>query len=128
MKVLRYIIPVVLAVLAFMGSSDKMGSIPQESPSGEATTATQTLSCSGSTFTLESDLYLPSQVSYAGVSRTHNSTQRVNFDPKKYLEYIKAGKIMNIGVVNGVYKELSIISSSFTEPVHRLISLGKLVI
>lgn len=74
------------------------------------------------------EIYLPRRVSSTYVIRVQNISKMSNIAHRHNFEFIKSGKVFNLGICNLIYKKFQIIHSTFTNPIHRLISIGKLII
>ena len=76
----------------------------------------------------DSALLFLRQVSTVNYSTTQNSSQRANNGHRQSYTFVKAGKILNIGVINSIHNNSQTFYSYLTKPIHRLISFGKLII
>ena len=75
------------------------------------------------------DLNLPRQVS--GISNTHrvpNLLKRTNSWHKNNFEFVKSGKVVNVGISNFIQKESLSYLHRFAKSASWLIALGKLII
>lgn len=120
-SLLRYIIPVVLAVITLIcGVGDADTYVSDNHPS--ETFATEIATCYIDV-TPDANMYLSHQVPSSQVLRL-----KKNNSNKYFLGLVKACKIPSTGIGNFVQRKSLIIHSSFIKPAHKLICLGKLVI
>ena len=84
--------------------------------------------CSHGISAADSELCLPRQVSFAGPLRVQSGARRTGGVQRTGLEFAKAGKIINSGIRYYIQKKALINHSSLTEPMHVLLSQGKLII
>ena len=75
----------------------------------------------------DSALHSSRQVSPVNASSLQNTSQRANSGYRQNT-FIKAGKILNTGVINSIHNNSQTLYSNLTKPIHRLISFGKLII
>ena len=76
----------------------------------------------------DSALHNSRQISSVSVPNLKTASQRVNNTHKYSLTFVKAGKILNIGIINSLYNNSLTHYSSLTKPTRRLISFGRLII
>lgn len=126
MMIVKYIISVILVAITCTSDLGKFDSAILESPLDTFCyeTNAEYIETSISFF----DLYLSRQTSGANILRLHTATKRTNCVYKNNSEFIKAGKIVNVGVGNFIQKKSLNIRFLFIKSVHRLIGLGRLII
>jgi hypothetical protein len=124
-KFIKYLIAIIFAV-AFIDGSIKSDSIDTENSIEDLTTEFVTAHTDFSIF--DSALHSSRQVSPISTSHLQNSSQRANNGHKQNYTFIKAGKILNIGIINSIQNNSQTLYSYLTKPIHRLISFGKLII
>lgn len=76
----------------------------------------------------DSALHNSRQVSPTNIIYSNTPLQRVNNTHKHNFTFIKAGKILNTGIINSFQNNSLIFYSSRIKSVRRLISFGKLII
>lgn len=125
-KLLKYLIIFIFAG-AFINGIDKADSVIILNNSiQEMNTEIEAYYSDHSTSDFE--IYLPRRVSSTNVFRVQNTPKRSNTTHRHNFEFIKFGKVFSLGISNFIQKKPQIIHFSFTNPIHRLISFGKLVI
>lgn len=62
------------------------------------------------------------------LQRVPSNTRRDNTENKHNVTYLKAGKVIHSGISYYIYNNLKLRNSVLSEPSHRLICLGKLII
>lgn len=77
---------------------------------------------------LSTDFYLPRQVSGANALNIPTPLKRTSSEHKNNSEFVKAGKIINLGIGNFLENNPLNILSAFTKANHRLICFGRLII
>lgn len=124
---LKYIILIILATVALIGSANEFDSSIVES-------RTVTLSSEIDVHYQDSsksyfDLYFPSQIlGVNNVLRTPNTIKRTRNGYKNNFEFVKVGKVINTKIDNLVQEFSFNHYHRFVKSVSWLISLGKLVI
>ena len=124
-KFIKYLIVIIFAI-AFFGGTNKSDSTIVENSIENLTTEFVTAHIDFSIF--DSALHSSRQVSPVNTSTLQNTSQRANNGHRQNYTFIKAGKILNTGVINSIYNNSQTLYSYFTKPIHRLISFGKLII
>ena len=123
---MRNLIIVILVAVALMGSSNKSDleivNNPTEDLPSEIVTTYYDFS------SLETEFCFHRQVVSFSAARVQNLAKRTSSVGKNNAEFLKDGKIINANVLNLIHKNSLIKHYCFTKPIHRLISLGKLVI
>lgn len=122
---LKYLIFIIIAV-AFINSIDKSDSVVLTNSVQDINTEIEAFYSDYSFSDLETNL--PRQVSATNVLRVQNTPKRSNTTQRYNFELIKTTKDISLGISNFIKKKPQIIHFSFTNPIHRLISFGKLVI
>ena len=126
-NLLRHFIPVVLVAIAFIiGSGNRTDSVALECIANTLTTETEC--CNLESPVSQLDLLFPRQISGTNIPRLQNATKRTSNTHRNNLEFVKAGKVINAGIISSIQKESLNIHISFIKPACRLISLGKLII
>ena len=75
------------------------------------------------------DLNLPRQISgISNVHRVQNVVKRTNSWHKNNFEFVKSGKVVNVGISNFIQKESLSYLHRFVKSASWLITLGKLII
>lgn len=126
-RILKYLIPVFLLAIALIGDAEEPGLANTGGPAyvSSLQSADSYLDSSASC----SDIYLPRIVSGASVLHVQGATaKRTCNSYRNNIEFVRLGKIVNTGIRNQIQKETLNILYPFTEPAHRLICLGKLII
>ena len=124
-KLIKYLIIITIA-FAFIDDMGKSDSMVAENSVEDLTTEFVTTDTNFSIF--DSALHSSRQVSPVNTSYVQNISQRANNGHRQNYTFIKAGKILNTGVINSIYNNSQTLYSYFTKPIHRLISFGKLII
>ena len=122
---IKYLIPIIIA-FAFIDGLGKSNSAIVENSIEDLTIEFVTTDTNFSIF--DSALHSSRQVSPVNTSYVQNISQRANNEHRQNYTFIKAGKILNTGVINSIYNNSQTLYSYFTKPIHRLISFGKLII
>ena len=122
---IKYLIPIIIA-FAFIDGMGKSDSAIVENSIKDLTTEFVTTDTDFSIF--DSALHSSRQVSPVNTSTLQNTTQRANNGQKQTYTFVKAGKILNTGVINSIHNNSQTLYSYLTKPIHRLISFGKLII
>ncbi len=122
---IKYLILIIIA-FAFFGGTNESDSVNEENSIEDLTTEFVTAHIDFSIF--DSALHSSRQVSLVSYSATQNLSQRANNGHKQSFAFVKAGKILNAGVINSIYNNSQIYYSYLTKPTQRLISFGKLII
>ena len=121
---IKYLILIIIA-FAFIDGMGKSNSTVTMNSIEDLTTEFVTAHTDFSIF--DSALHSSRQVSPVNASSLQNTSQRANSGHRQYT-FIKAGKILNTGVINSIYNNSQTYYSYLTKPTHRLISFGKLII
>lgn len=123
--VLKNII-VTLCFLLFVG----LGSIRHESSyprCAEPATSEAVVDATDYTQPL-SELCHPRTFHLEILQRVPSNTRRADTENKHNVTYLKAGKVIHSGISYYIYNSLKLRNSVLSEPSHRLIYLGKLII
>lgn len=123
---MRFLITIILLAIAFVSCSNESDLKTKENPTANLISGLETASYDVSC--LDSDFYFHNRVISFTAFRVQNATQRTTNVCKNNVEFIKTGKIFNRNIINLIQKKSLIEHSSFIKPIHRMISLGKLVI
>ena len=122
---IKYLIPIIIA-FAFIDGMGKSDSAIAENSIEDLTTEFVTAHTDFSIF--DSALHSSRQVSPVNYSTVQNSSQRANNGHRQNDTFIKAGKILNTGVINSIHNNSQSLYSCLTKSSLRLISFGKLII
>ena len=122
---IKYLISIIIA-FAFIDGMGKSDSAIAENSIEDLTTEFVTTDTDFSIF--DSALHNSRQISSVSVPNLKTTSQRVNNTHKYSLTFVKAGKILNIGIINSLYNNSLTQYSSLTKPTRRLISFGRLII
>ena len=122
---IKYLILIIIA-FAFIDGMGKSNSTVTMNSIEDLTTEFVTAHTDFSIF--DSALHSSRQVSPVNTSSLQNISQRANNGHRQNYTFIKAGKILNTGVINSIYNNSQTYYSYLTKPTHRLISFGKLII
>lgn len=121
----KYLLPLIVAV-AFWNYEDNVLSIVPEDASASQMICEAV--CDTSISSPESEICLPRQVSYASPSRVQNIARRTTGYSRINVEFAKSGKVINAGLTYFIQNKSITIHSSLTEPSHKLLCLGILII
>lgn len=121
----KYLIIIIIA-FAFIDGIGKSDSAMAENSIEDLTTEFVTSDTDFSIF--DSALHNSRQISSVSVPNLKTASQRVNNTHKNSFTFVKAGKILNAGIINSLYNNSLIHYSIFTKTIHRLISFGRLII
>ena len=122
---IKYLILIIIA-FAFIDGMGKSNSTVTMNSIEDLTTEFVTAHTDFSIF--DSALHSSRQVSPVNTLSLQNISQRANNGHRQNYTFIKAGKILNTGVINSIYNNSQTYYSYLTKPIHRLISFGKLII
>ena len=122
---IKYLIPIIIA-FAFIDGMGKSDSAIAENSIEDLTTEFVKTDTDFSIF--DSALHNSRQISSVGAPNIKSTSQRTNNAHKNNFTFVKAGKILNIGVINSIQNNSQTLYSYLTKPIHRLISFGKLII
>ena len=122
---IKYLILIIIA-FAFIDGMGKSNSTVTMNSIEDLTTEFVTAHTDFSIF--DSALHSSRQVSPVNASSLQNISQRANNGHRQNYTFIKAGKILNTGVINSIHNNSQTLYSNLTKPIHRLISFGKLII
>ena len=122
---IKYLIPIIIA-FAFIDGMGKSDSVDLENSIEDLTTEFVTEHVDFSIF--DSALHNSRQISSVGAPNIKSTSQRTNNAHKNNFTFVKAGKILNIGVINSIQNNSQTLYSYLTKHIHRLISIGKLII
>ena len=124
-RILKYLLPVVLAVVFWNCTDTPASSVPEE---GLADFQLVEMSCHSSLSATESEFCPPRQVSFANSQRVQSAPRRTAGANRTNLEFTKSGKVINACLRYVIQRKSIIVHSSLIEPSHRLLYLGKLII
>ena len=122
---IKYLILIIIA-FAFIDGIEKSDSAMAENSIEDLTTEFVTTDTDFSIF--NSALHCSRQISSVSVPNLKTASQRVNNTHKNSFTFVKAGKILNTGIINSLYNNPLTHYSTFTKTTHRLISFGRLII
>ena len=122
---LKYLIPVFLGVI--IGWC--VGECGSDSAETDLNTYTAVFSVSDSCISSpDQEFCLPRPVSFANTQRVQTGARRTNSINRNCIEFAKAGRVMNAGIRYFIQNKSVLVHSSLSEPSHRLLYLGKLII
>jgi len=122
---IKYLILIIIAV-AFIDGIGKSDSVDTENSIEDLTTEFVTEHVDFSIF--DSALHNSRQISSVSAPVLKTVSQRVNNTHKHNFIFVKAGKILNIGIINSIHNNSQNFYYSFIRATHRLISFGRLII
>ena len=122
---IKYLILIVIA-FAFIDGVGKSDSADLENSIEDLTTEFVTEHVDFSIF--DSAPHNSRQISSVSAPTLKTVSQRVNNTHKHNFAFVKAGKILNIGIINSLYNNSSTLYSSLAKPTRRLIGFGRLII
>ena len=122
---IKYLIPIIIA-FAFIDGMGKSDSAIAENSIEDLTTEFVTEHVDFSIF--DSTLHNSRQISSVSAPNIKSTSQRTNNAHKNNFTFVKAGKILNIGIINSLYNNSSTLYSSLAKPTRRLIGFGRLII
>lgn len=125
-RLLKYLIPVIFAAAFFMGADISVSSSQQEFQIFDIALTAD--SNQGAFSASDSDFCLPRQVSFANSSRLQNNSRRTENSHRHGFEFVKAGKVLNPGVIYLVLRNSVLIHSALVKPANRLVCLCKFII
>ena len=123
-NLLRNCITVIWVAVAFIYGTNQLDSTILDSPIHESNSTI--ILCE--TEFLNSDSHYSHQTSSINILHLRRISQRTNNAYKNHFKFIKANRHSNIGIKNYIQTKFSSIHSPFVKIVHKLISLGKLII
>ena len=125
-KLLKYIVPLLLTVVAIVGCGENSHSAVKDNRVNllQQEQVTDSLD----SYTLCSVLSLQHQISCSNIVHLQGTARRTNYVQKINFEFTKACKCINTGISNFAQNESTTIHSTFIRPAQRLIRLGKLLI
>ena len=121
----KYLIIIIIA-FAFIDGIGKSDSAMAENSIEDLTTEFVTTDTDFSIF--DSALHNSRQISSVSAPNIKSTSQRTNNAHKNNFTFVKAGKILNIGIINSLYNNSSTLYSFLAKTIHRLISFGRLII
>ncbi len=124
---LRYLFAVILAAIAFAGNA-KVSDLAGIEPQDVSTLSDNEERCIIEATAPQFDFYASRHVFGEEVLRPQGSTTKPNTSLRGSFDFIKAGKVLNVGIINLNLKQSVNIRYSFIKPAHRLFSLGRLII
>lgn len=124
-NLLKYLI-LLLVVVAFHNAAGRFDVPSQHSDESNIPVESSTFSVSLSS--AGSSLNLPSQVSFSSPIRVEESARRTDSHSRQNFVFVKAGKLINIGIRYYIQKTACVVKTSLTQHSAKLIYLGKLLI
>lgn len=122
---LKYLLPLVCVVVFCDNADDSFADVVQDVTDGFVW---ETGSC-GMTFSAdEQEFCVPRPTSIANTQRVQTLSRRTDAGQRQGFSFVKAGKVINAGIVFCTQNVYRFFPSGLSEPTHRLISLGKLII
>ena len=123
-KILKYLLPLLVAAAICGGTGDRVPDIHEDFMSEVSLDA---VGCQNSISETESDLCLPRQITSGTNTNVQNAVRRTNTAQRSSLEFAKAGKIINTGI-KYLTTNIILFRSTLYEPASRLSTLGRLII
>ena len=124
-RMLKYLLPLVCVVVFCDNADDSFADVVQDVTDGFVW---ETGSC-GMTFSAdEQEFCVPRPTSIANTQRVQTLSRRTDAGQRQSFSFVKAGKVINAGIVFCTQNVYRFFPSGLSEPTHRLISLGKLII
>lgn len=124
-RILKYLLPLI-CVVAFCGNADdSFSDVIQDVAEGfvlDAQTGSMSFSAD------EQEFCVPRPTSIANTQRVQTLSRRTDAGQRQGFSFVKAGKVINAGIVFCTQNICRFFPSGLSEPTHRLISLGKLII
>ena len=121
----KYLLPLIVAVAFWNYEDSVLSVVPEEVPVSQLVSEAV---CGTIVSSSESEICLPRQVSYASPSRVQNTARRTTGYSRINVEFAKSGKVINAGLTYFIQNKSITIHSSLTEPSHKLLCLGILII
>ncbi len=124
-RMLKYLFPLV-CIIAFCGSADDCHSDLSDGGIGDFAVGTDS---GGSSFAAAGSEFCASfPNSLSGARRVNGVSRRGEPGQRHGFAFVKAGKVVNVGISVRYQNIPKIFPSGLSEPSHRLISLRKLII
>ena len=124
-RMLKYILPLI-CVVAFCGNADdSFADVVQDIAGGfvlDAETGSMAFSAD------EQEFCVPRPTGIANTQRVQTLSRRADAGQRQGFSFVKAGKVINAGTIFCSQNIYRFFPSGLSEPTHRLISLGKLII
>ena len=124
-RMLKYLLPFIY-VVAFCGNADdSFADVIQDVAEGfvlDAEAGSMSFSAD------EQEFCVPRPTSIANTQRVQTLSRRTDAGQRQGFSFVKAGKVINAGIVFCTQNVYRFFPSGLSEPTHRLISLGKLII
>lgn len=124
-KFIKYLILIIIA-FAFTDGIGKSDSVNTENSAEDLTTEFVTEHVDFSIF--DSAMHNSRQISSVNTPNQKSSSQRTNNANKNNFTFMKAGKILNAGIINSLYNNSLTHYPLLAKPTRRLISFGRLII
>lgn len=125
-RLLKYLLPVVMAAVFWNCADKSVSSVPEDVPADLSVMAS---ACQAGFSSADSEFCLPNQVSFTNSHRVQTTPRRTTgTHHRSNLEFSKSGKVVNACLRYFVQKKSITEHFSLMEPAHRLFYLGKLII
>ena len=126
-NILNYFFLFFLFAVAFLSGAGKQDCVVSDS-SPINTTTSEVVPCFSDYSPSDSDLFIPRRTSTANAVRMQSTAKRTNNVYKNNFEFVKAGRVINVGVGNFIRKESLAFHPLFINLDKRFIRIGKLII
>ena len=122
---LKYLLPLVCVVVFCDNADDSFADVVQDVTDGFVW---ETGSCGMAFSADEQEFCIPRPTSIANTQRVQTLSRRADAGQRQDFSFVKAGKVINAGIVFCTQNVYRFFPSGLSEPTHRLISLGKLIV
>ena len=122
---LKYLLPLVCVVVFCDNADDFFADVVQDVTDGFVW---ETGSCGMAFSADEQEFCVPRPTGIANTQRVQTLSRRADAGQRQGFSFVKAGKVINAGTIFCSQNIYRFFPSGLSEPTHRLISLGKLII
>ena len=122
---LKYLLPLVCVVVFCDNADDFFADVVQDVTDGFVW---ETGSCGMAFSADELEFCVPRPTGIANTQRVQTLSRRTDAGQRLGFSFVKAGKVINAGTIFCSQNIYRFFPSGLSEPTHRLISLGKLII
>ena len=124
-RMLKYLLPLVCVVVFCDNADDFFADVVQDVTDGFVW---ETGSCGMAFSADEQEFCVPRPTGIANTQRVQTLSRRADAGQRQGFSFVKAGKVINTGTIFCSQNIYRFFPSGLSEPTHRLISLGKLII
>ena len=124
-RMLKYLLPLVCVVVFCDNADDFFADVVQDVTDGFVW---ETGSCGMAFSADEQEFCVPRPTGIANTQRVQTLSRRADAGQRQGFSFVKAGKVINAGTIFCSQNIYRFFPSGLSEPTHRLISLGKLII